>query len=99
MTISSNSIVVRNNEPIAAKVDGEIVILSAKAEAYFGLGEIGSEIWEMIATPRRVSDMCTDLVRQYDIDRETCERDTMSFLIKLLGDRLIRIVDEDGSGP
>jgi hypothetical protein len=98
MTISSHSIVVREDEPIAANVDGEIVILSAKAEAYFGLGETGSEIWQMVASPRLVSDICEKLVEQYDIDRQTCERDTVAFLTKLLKDRLIRIVDEDSRG-
>ena len=95
MTISSQTIVLRDDEPLAAKVDGEIVILSAKAEAYFGLGEVGSEIWEFIATPRRISDICCKLVEDYDVDRPTCERDTLAFLTRLLEDRLIRIVDDE----
>lgn len=97
VTITPDMIVVRDNEPIAAKVDGEVVILSAKAEAYFGLGETGSDIWGMIATPRRVSDICSQLVEAYDVDPQTCERDTMAFLAKLLEDRLIRIVAENSS--
>jgi hypothetical protein len=95
MVISSKTIVIREEEPIAANVDNEVVILSAKAEAYFGLGETGSAIWQMISSPRRVSDICEELVEQYDIDRETCDRDTVAFLITLLKDRLIRIVDEN----
>jgi hypothetical protein len=98
VTISSGNIVVRDDEPIAATVDGEIVILSAKAEAYFGLGEIGSDIWGMIATPRLVSDICANLVEDYDVDPATCERDTVAFLTKLLEDRLIRVVKENPSG-
>ena len=95
VTIAPDMIVVRDDEPIAAQVDGEVVILSAKAEAYFGLGETGSAIWGMIATPRKVSDICTKLVEAYDVDPQTCERDTMAFLATLLEDRLIRIVDEN----
>jgi Coenzyme PQQ synthesis protein D (PqqD) len=98
VTISADTIVVRDNEPIAAEVDDEIVILSAKAEAYFGLGAIGSDIWGMIATPCRISDVCTRLVEDYDVDRQTCERDTMAFMEKLLEGRLIRIVDKDSAG-
>ena len=97
VTISSDKVVVRDDEPIAATVDGEIVILSAKAEAYFGLGEIGSDIWGMIETPRLVSDICANLVEDYDVDPLTCERETMAFLTKLHEDGLIRIVDRDSS--
>jgi hypothetical protein len=93
MTIRLESVVVRNDEPIAAKVDGETVILSAQAEAYFGLGAIGSDIWEMIAAPRVVSELCAKLVEEYDVDPQVCERDTIAFLTKLQQDSLIRIID------
>jgi hypothetical protein len=93
MSIQLNSVVVRNDEPIAAKVDGETVILSAQAEAYFGLGKIGSDIWEMISTPRVVSDLCARLIEEYDVDPQVCERDTIAFLTKLQQDRLIQISD------
>jgi hypothetical protein len=96
-TISPDKIVVRNGEPISASVDGETVILGLEAEAYFGLGEIGSVIWEMIATPRRVSDICARLGNDYDVSPEICERDTLAFLSRLLADKLIRIVDEGAS--
>jgi hypothetical protein len=99
MKILTADVVVRDNEPIAASVDGETVILSAKAEAYFGLGEIGSDIWQRLATPRKVSDICADLTRDYDVESEICERDTVAFLTKLLEDRLIRIVDSEACGP
>jgi hypothetical protein len=97
MAIATSDFVVRDDEPLVANVDGEIMILSAKAEAYFGLGETGSRIWEMIATRRRVSDVCAELVNDYDVDRQTCERDTLAFLTKLLEDRLIRIVKQEPS--
>ena len=80
--ISIADIVVRDDEPIAATVDDEVVILSAKAEAYFGLGETGSKIWKMLATPHLVSDICAELVREYDVELQVCERDTLDFLTK-----------------
>ena len=98
MKILTTDTVVRDEEPMAATVDGEIVILSAKAEAYFGLGETGSKIWEMLATPRRVADLCAELIKEYDVDLATCERNTLAFLGRLLDDRLIRIVDGEARG-
>ena len=95
--ISMTHTVVRDEEPMAAAVDGEIVILSAKAEAYFGLGETGSKIWTMLATPRQISDLCAELARDYEVDPATCERDTLAFLTRLLEDRLIRIVNPETS--
>lgn len=96
MTVSSADIVVRESEPVAATVDGEVVILSVQAQAYFGLGDTGSRIWEMLAIPRRVSDLCAELTRTYNVDPQTCDRDTTAFLNKLLNERLIRIVAPEG---
>jgi coenzyme PQQ synthesis protein D (PqqD) len=98
MKILTTDTVVRDEEPMAVIVDGETVILSAKAEAYFGLGETGSKIWAMLATPRRVSELFAELVGEYDVDLPTCERNTLDFLTKLLDDGLIRIVDPQAKG-
>ena len=97
MNIDSDSIVVRNDEPLAANVDKEVVLLSVQVEAYFGLGEIGSDIWEMIATPLPVSELCARLTERYDVDSDVCERDTLAFLAELLREGLIRVADK-GSG-
>jgi hypothetical protein len=98
MKISTIDTVVRDEEPMAATVDGEIVILSTKAEAYFGLGETGSRIWMMLARPCRISDICAELVKEYDVDLATCERNTLEFLGRLLDDHLIRIVEGEPKG-
>jgi hypothetical protein len=94
MTVSLDSVVVQEDEPIAAEVDGEIVMLSERAGAYFGLDGIGSEIWKLIAQPHRVSDLCQSLLQHYDVDEEALTRDITSFLDELLARRLVRLVDE-----
>jgi len=94
MTVSLSSVVVQEDEPIAAEVDGEVVMLSERAGAYFGLDGIGSEIWKLIAQPRRVSDLCQSLAQRYDADGETLTHDVTSFLDELLARRLVRLVDE-----
>ena len=94
MTVSLSSVVVQEDEPIAAEVDGEVVMLSERAGAYFGLDGIGSEIWKLIAQPRRVSDLCQSLAQRYDADGKTLTHDVTSFLDELLARRLVCLVDE-----
>jgi Coenzyme PQQ synthesis protein D (PqqD) len=95
MALMPESVVVRDDEPIAAKVDGEVVMLSARAESYFGLDAVGSEIWNMIEQPRRVAEICAALVASYDVEPATCERDVIKFLDDLLGRGLIRLVERE----
>src|SRR5262249_15475153 len=47
-TLSPTSTVQRSEEQIAAAVDDEIIILSVERGSYFGLDDIGSDIWERL---------------------------------------------------
>ena len=81
--ISEGTIVVRSTEPITAAIDDEIVMLSPDEGAYFGLNAVGSSIWQLIGVPRTVSSLCLALVREYDVDRQTCYAEVVSFLDQL----------------
>jgi hypothetical protein len=94
MTVGPDSVIVQEDEPVAAEVDGEVVMLSERAGAYFGLDGIGSEIWRLIGEPRRVSELCGTLAQRYDVDAETLSRDVTAFLDALLARNLVRLVQE-----
>ena len=96
MRVRLNSVVVRDSEPIATTIDEEVVMLSPRAQAYFGLGSVGSEIWNAIAQPRRVEEICAGLLQQFEIDAETCRREVIDFLNDLVERGLARIVDAEG---
>jgi hypothetical protein len=93
--ISMDSIIVQDSEPIATTVDEEVVMLSVRAGAYFGLDGVGSDIWNMLGEPCRVGDICKSLSSLYEVDDETMTRDVTLFLQGLLDRGLVRIVEQD----
>jgi hypothetical protein len=93
MILGSDAVVVQDSEPIAATVDDEVVMLSVRAGAYFGLNGIGSEIWHMLREPRRVGDLCDELAQRYEADTDTLTRDVTLFLQALIERGLVRVVD------
>lgn len=70
-------------------------MLSARAESYFGLDRVGSEIWNMIAQPRPVFEICAGLIANYDVEPHTCESDVIKFLNELLDHHLIVLVGQE----
>jgi len=96
MHVRLDSVVVRDSEPIATTIDDEVVMLSPRAQAYFGLGTVGSEIWNAIEQPRRVDEICAGLLEQFDIEAETCRREVLAFLNDLVERGLARVVDTEG---
>jgi len=87
------SIVQLSNDQIAAPVDDEFVILSIERGSYYGLDDVGSEIWRRLATPVRVGALCDELTAQYDADRATIERDVLALLEKLISERLVLMTE------
>lgn len=80
-----------SSDQIAAPVDGEMVILSIERGAYYGLDDIGSEIWQCMATPISIDALCDVLESKYDADRPTIERDVIALLGKLVTDGLVSV--------
>ena len=95
MTLTIESVVIRDNKLAAADVDGRAVVLSVSAGSYFDFNQIASEIWKMLAEPCRVSEIFQRLSRQHNVDPETVSRDVTPFLQTLVDERLIRTLAPD----
>jgi hypothetical protein len=89
MAFESDATIVRTSETLATEVDGEIVLISIRDGRYFGLDQIGSEIWRRLETPKRVDALCDELKAHFDGDPEVIERETLVFLGTLSDSNLV----------
>ena len=69
---------------LAAKVGDELVMMSAEKGNYIGLSEVGARIWELIATPQDVDDVCVQLQDEFEVKPEVCRAEVESFLNELV---------------
>ena len=90
-TIDTNTLLIRDNNPITADMDGEIVMMSLERDNYYGLGETGSRIWSLLEAPQTPSQLCTALSLEYQVDEKTCQIDIQPFLTQLLEEKLIKL--------
>jgi hypothetical protein len=81
--------VVRNAPPLSAAVDDHVVMLDPARGEYFGLDPVGSRIWELLAEPRPVDDLCATLVAEFDVDDATCRSEVLAFLDGLAAVELV----------
>jgi len=93
LDVTIDSVMVQDSEPAAAALDGDIVLLSLRAGAYFGLNHVGSEIWRMLAEPCRVGTIFEMLMQRHAVELETLSREVTPFLQKLVDERLARVVE------
>jgi Coenzyme PQQ synthesis protein D (PqqD) len=93
LSVTIDSILVQDEEPTAADLDGDVVILSPRAGSYFGFNRVATEIWHMLAEPCRVAQIFNALAESHDVDADTLARDVTPFLQTLVEHRLVRLID------
>ena len=90
--IELSTTVMQSSEIISADLDGQIVMMHLERYQYFGLDDIGTQIWEIIEDPISVAELCNQLLPQYDVDRATGVTDLLAYLNDMLNDGLVTIV-------
>jgi hypothetical protein len=93
LSVTIDSVLVRDQEPSTANLEGGVVVLSVRAGSYFSLNRVATEIWNMLGEPRRVGWIYDSLADHHDVDTETLARDVTPFLQSLIEQRLVRVVD------
>lgn len=90
--VTRDTVVRRTQDIVSSAIDGETVMMSIQKGYYYGMDEIGSRIWELLETSIPVSELCGQLMREYDVEEARCERETLDFLNELAEDDLIELL-------
>jgi hypothetical protein len=87
--ICPSSTVVAIKQQIHCNLNGEAVILDLSNGTYYGLDEIGAQIWAMIQEPRAITEIVDTLLEEYEVERDQCERDLLALLRELASRGLV----------
>lgn len=91
--LRADTVVTRNDEPVAVELDRSVVMMSVDQGMYFGLEGTGPRIWSLLEQPRSVAQLCEDLMREFAVDAEVCRREVCAFLEELRRAQLVRFHD------
>lgn len=72
---------------------GEAVLLDPDAGTYFGLNEVGTRAWNLIAAGANLGAVHTALQEEYEAPAERIWDDLLALVQDLLDHRLVEIVD------
>jgi hypothetical protein len=92
MALSINSRVVATSDHVSCELEGEAVILNLKDAVYYGLNEVALSIWEQIQKPVFVWEIRDEIVRQFQVESDSCEKDVLNLLGQLKDSSLLQIV-------
>ena len=89
--LAPDTIVVASQDQVGSDLAGETVLLSMKTARYYGLADVGAHIWSLVQNPITVAEICTMIVREYDVPPAQCEVDVSRFLEDLATHGLIEV--------
>jgi hypothetical protein len=89
--IVDSTVISRSPSVLTAEVDGEVVMMSIQQGQYFGLDDIGSDIWKRIEPPCSFAALIDGLAVDYDADRATILADVHSLLLRMAEQDVVRL--------
>ncbi|MBI4868133.1 MAG: PqqD family protein [Candidatus Wallbacteria bacterium] len=92
-SLAPESLLRRVPSALEAELDGELLIASVETGNYFGVSNCGRRIWELLATPLTLEELCEKLGAEYDADSALVRRDVLEFLSDLMRHGLLQELD------
>ena len=89
--------VVATGNHISTEMDGEEIILHLDSNRYYGLNDVGTQIWKLVQDERTVAEIQAELMDEYEVEPERCGEHLDIFLTELAEQGLIEIIDETDS--
>jgi Coenzyme PQQ synthesis protein D (PqqD) len=89
--IADSTIVSRSPSVLTAEIDGEVVMMSIEQGQYFGMDDIGSDIWKRIEPPCAFADLIEPLAADYDADRAKIAADVRALLETMAARDAVRL--------
>src|SRR6266853_1901702 len=88
--IADATVISRSPSVLTAEVDGEVVMMSIEQGRYFGLDDIGSDVWHRIEPPCSFAALIDRLAADYDADRATIAADVQVLLARMAEQDVVR---------
>ena len=89
--IEDSTLITRNASILTAVVREELVMMSAESGRYYGLDDIGRDIWNRLEKPCRFADLVDGLAADYAGDRAAIAEDVRKLLVDMAAHQVLRL--------
>lgn len=74
----------KNQNIIDGELDQNQVMLDLEKGKYLGLNPVGKRIWDLLDQPQTFDEITNTLLKEYQVDKDTCVNELNSFIDKAL---------------
>jgi Coenzyme PQQ synthesis protein D (PqqD) len=92
MMLTLNQSISIKPDVLVQELQGEIVLLNLESEEYFGLDDVGSQMWLTLKDTGSIQVAFDRLLEQYDVEPAQLQADFLELIEKWLHHELLEIV-------
>jgi hypothetical protein len=79
-----------SEDVIYQPLQDEVVLLNMTSQQYFGLNDVGTDMWKLLIEHHDVETVFERLVDEYSVDKETLRGDLETLVKRLVAAGLLR---------
>ena len=91
INLNMDNVVVQNRDIDVSDLNNEKVMMNIDKGQYFSLNSLGSRIWELIDSPKKIRNVVNVLLQEYEVSEEECVESVTEFLNTLHHVELINV--------
>ena len=79
----------RSKAALVADVGEDIVALNVERGFTYGMTGVTAAVWQLLAEPRDLTQLCSELLTLYEVDAETCRKQLSRLLDEMITEGLV----------
>lgn len=92
ININEDTVFKRNDDNfLNTEVDGETVMMDTVSGTYWGMNTTTTLIWHMLETPLSFQQIISNLLKEFEVEEETCKKDTFQALANLVQIKILSV--------
>ena len=89
--IHDDSVIAVTSRQISCGLGAEAAILQMESGKYYSLNPVGARVWQLLASPKQVSELLATVLAEYEVPADRCRADLLALLQKLQAAGLIEV--------
>lgn len=81
----------RNRQIIDGELDDNQIMMHLEKGKYFGLNPVGKKIWTLLEQPKSLDEIVEELLKEFDVEKQTCINEVEVFLEKAIRYDIIEV--------
>ncbi|MEQ2008269.1 MAG: PqqD family protein [Limisphaerales bacterium] len=92
--IHDDSTIAVTPRQISCGLGAEAAILQMESGKYYSLNPVGARVWQLLASPKKVSELLAAILAEYEVPADRCHADMLALLQKLQAAGLVEVRQE-----